>query len=169
MTKKLVALVQHGFEDLELMYPVIRLGEAGIQVVIAGEKEGDHYVGKHGYPCAAHTSYHDIRADGFDGVLIPGGWAPDKLRSIPNILEMLKKMDADQKVIAFICHGGWVPISARIVKGRKITGTKAIQDDLLNAGAIWHDEPVVIDEHLISSRTPKDLAPFAKAIVEALA
>ena len=126
------------------------------------------YRGKHGYPCKSEAAFRDLDAKAFDGVLIPGGFAPDKFRRIPEILHFVQEMDTAQKMIAFICHGGWVPISAKIVKGKKITGTTAIKDDLENAGAIWKDEPLVIDGHLISSRTPKDLPVFGKAIVERL-
>lgn len=165
---KVAALVHEIFEDLELMYPVIRMQEGGIQVVIAGEDTGVTYRGKHGYPCKSEAAFRDLDATAFDGVLIPGGFAPDKFRRIPEVLRFVQEMDKAQKMIAFICHGGWVPISAKIVKGKKMTGTTAIKDDLENAGAIWQDKPLVIDGHLISSRTPKDLPIFGKAIVERL-
>ncbi|QVL54852.1 MAG: type 1 glutamine amidotransferase [Simkaniaceae bacterium] len=166
--KKVVALVHEIFEDLELMYPVIRIKEGGIQVVIAGEEKEAVYHGKHGYPCKSAEAFRDINPSEFDGVLIPGGFAPDKFRRIPEVLHLVREMDKQKKIIAFICHGGWVPISARILKGKKATGTTAIKDDLENAGAIWQDSPLVIDGHLISSRTPEDLPVFGKAIVEAL-
>lgn len=166
--KRVVALVDHTFEDLELMYPVLRMGEASIEVLVAGEKKDEVCVAKHGYPCKSQISYHEIHAKDFDGILIPGGFAPDRLRSVLNILKVVQEMDRDKKMIAFICHGGWVPISAGILRGKRVTGTRAIKDDLENAGAIWHDEPVVIDGHLISSRSPADLPFFGKAMVQAL-
>lgn len=166
--KRVVALVHDLFEDLELMYPVIRIREGGVEVVIAGEDKGALYRGKNGYPCKSDAAFRDIDPASFDGVLIPGGFAPDKFRRIPEILSLVQEMDKAKKIIAFICHGGWVPISAKILKGKKATGTTAIKDDLENAGAIWQDEPLVIDGHLISSRTPKDLPVFGKAIVKAL-
>lgn len=165
---KVVALVHDTYEELELMYPVIRMKEAGIDIVYAGIDGGTVYKGKHGYPCKTDIPFTELKSGDFDGVLIPGGFAPDKFRRIPEILKLVKEMDKAKKMIAFICHGGWVPISAKILKGKKATGTTAIKDDLENAGAIWVDEPVVIDGHLISARTPMDLAPFGKAIVEAL-
>jgi protease I len=168
MMKKIIALVHGVFEDLELMYPVIRLEEEGHQVVLAGEKKGTIYRGKHGYPCKCNTEFQGINPSEFDGILIPGGFAPDKLRRIPEVLHLVQEMDKQKKLIAFICHGGWVPISAKILKGKKATGTTAIKDDLENAGALWLDAPLVIDGHLISSRTPKDLPVFGKAIIEAL-
>lgn len=166
--KKVVALVHDTFEDIELMYPVIRMREAEIEVVFAGIDGDTVYKGKYGLPCRSDIPFTELVSGDFDGVFIPGGFAPDKFRRIPEILKLVQEMHHDKKMIAFICHGGWVPISAKIIKGKKATGTIAIKDDLENAGAIWVDEPVVIDGHLISARTPLDLAPFGKAIVEAL-
>lgn len=166
--KKVVALVHDMFEDLELMYPVIRMKEAGIEVIIAGLEKDASYKGKNGYPCKSEIPFKELKCDDFDGVLIPGGFAPDKFRQIPEILNLVQEMDSSKKMIAFICHGGWVPISAKVLKGKNATGTIAIKDDLENAGARWLDEPVVIDGHLISSRTPIDLPEFGKAIVEFL-
>lgn len=165
---KVVALVHDTYEDLELMYPVIRMKEAGVEIVFAGLEGDTIYTGKNGYPCKSDISFRELQSGDFDGVLIPGGFAPDKFRRVPEILKLLQDMDKEKKMIAFICHGGWVPISAKILKGKKATGTTAIKDDLENAGAIWVDEAVVIDGNLISARTPADLAPFGKAIVEAL-
>lgn len=165
---KVVALVHDTYEDLELMYPVIRMKEAGVEIVFAGLEGDTIYTGKNGYPCKSDISFRELQSGDFNGVLIPGGFAPDKFRRVPEILKLLQDMHKEKKMIAFICHGGWVPISAKILKGKKATGTTAIKDDLENAGAIWVDEPVVIDGNLISARTPVDLAPFGKAIVEAL-
>ncbi|MBF5059214.1 type 1 glutamine amidotransferase domain-containing protein [Candidatus Neptunochlamydia vexilliferae] len=166
-SKRCLVLVHDIFEDSELLYPVIRMQEEGIEVVIAGEEKRT-YLGKHGYPSKSAITFKEMEAGEFDGVFIPGGFSPDKLRRVPEVLKLVQEMDQAEKMIAFICHGGWVPISAKILKGRAATGTVAIKDDLENAGAIWKDEPVVIDGNLISSRTPKDLPPFGKAIVEAL-
>jgi len=166
--KKIVALTHHTFEDLELMYPVYRIREENIEVVIAGLEKETIYTGKNGYPCKSDIAFKDLKASDYDGVLIPGGFAPDKVRRIPEALSLLQELHREKKMIAFICHGGWVPISAKILKGRKATGTVAIKDDLENAGAIWVDEPVVIDGHLISSRTPVDLPSFGKAMAEFL-
>ena len=166
--KKIVALVHHTFEDLELMYPVIRMREEKIEVVIAGLEKEVVYKGKNGYSCKSDISFNALKGSDYDGVLIPGGFAPDKFRQIPEILTLLQELHQEKKMIAFICHGGWVPISAKILKGKKATGTVAIKDDLENSGAIWVDEPVVIEGHLISSRTPADLPFFGRAIVEFL-
>ncbi len=166
--KTIILFVEDKYEDLELWYPKIRLEEAGHRVFVAGPVAGHIYTGKHGYPCKADLSFKDAAAKSFDAVVIPGGFAPDRLRRSPEVLHVVKDTFSKGKPVAFICHGGWVPISAKILKGKKVTGTIAIKDDLENAGAIWQDMPVVVDGNLISSRTPLDLAVFAKAIVDQL-
>lgn len=165
---KVLCFVHEVYEDLELWYPKIRLEEEGIEVVVAGPKAKEKYIGKHGYPCISDASIDEMQAKDFDGILIPGGFAPDKLRRITKVLSLVQEIDAQKKPIAFICHGGWVAISAKILKGKAATGTVAIKDDLENAGAIWKDEALVIDQHLISSRTPADLHLFAKAFANYL-
>ena len=166
--KTALALVSDNFEDLELMYPVIRMKEEGIDVVIAGDKVGHTYLGKHGYPCISSAQFQDLEGDQFDGVLIPGGFAPDRLRYNPAVLKLVKAIYTNNCPVAFICHGGWVPISANILKGKKVTGTIAIKDDFENAGAIWQDQALVVDGHLISSRSPKDLHLFGKYLAKAI-
>lgn len=166
--RSILMLVHQVYEDLELWYPKIRLEEAGFQVPVAGEEAGQTYAGKHGYPCKATLSFDQMNADAYAGLIIPGGFAPDKLRRIPRVLSLVQTMHEQKKMIAFICHAGWVPVSAKILRGRKVTGTVAIKDDLENAGAIWHDDPVVVDHHLISSRTPADLPQFCKAMLSYL-
>lgn len=169
MKKKVAALIHHAYEDLELLYPVFRLREEEHEVVIAGEGTGETYQGKNGYPYKSQIAFKDLKSSDYDAILIPGGFAPDKFRRFPSILSCVREMDEQKKIIAFICHGGWVPISAKILKGKKVTGTIAIKDDFENAGAIWVDAPVVIDGNLISSRTPLDLPHFGRALVAALA
>ena len=166
--KKIVVFVEDNYEDLELWYPKIRLEEAGFNVVVAGPVAGQIYKAKHGYPCKADLSFKEAVGKKFDAAVIPGGFAPDRLRRSPEVLQIVKELYNAQKTVAFICHGGWVPISAKIVKGRRVTGTVAIKDDLENAGGMWEDQAVVIDGPLISSRTPADLHLFAKAIVDKL-
>jgi protease I len=162
---KAVVFVDNLYEDLELWVPVMRLKEAGIEVVIAGPEKGKIYSGKHGYPCSSECAISTLHPAEFEIAIIPGGYAPDKLRRDRHVLEHLQIMNAAQKTIAFICHGGWVPISAKILKGKKVTGASAIKDDLENAGAHFLDQEVVIDGHLISSRSPADLPAFCKAIL----
>ncbi len=166
--KRILAFVDDVYEDLELLYPKIRLEEEGWQVTVAGPEAGRTYKGKHGYPCRADAAIADMASGDFDALLIPGGFAPDKLRRDPKVLSLTREFDAQQKPIAFICHAGWICISADILRGKTATSTVGIRDDMRNAGADWVDEALVIDGHLISSRTPKDLAVFAKALVERL-
>jgi protease I len=154
------------YEELELWYPRYRLEEAGSEATIAGPEKGGIYHGKHGYPCTADKAIDDVSPGDYDILVLCGGYAPDKLRRIPRVLETTRSMFERGKVVAMICHAGWVPISAGVVKGRRVTSTTAIRDDLVNAGADWVDEPVVVDGNLISSRTPDDLPHFCRAIIE---
>jgi protease I len=155
------------YEDLELWYPKIRLEEEGASTVVAGTGEKT-YQGKRGYPLSVDTSVEEIEAEEFDGLVIPGGYAPDIMRRSPKLLQLTRDIYQAGKPVAFICHAGWVPISAGIVKGKRGTSVGAIKDDLVNAGMVWEDSPVVVDGNLISSRTPADLPQFCKAIIAAL-
>ena len=155
------------YEDLELWYPKIRLEEEGARTVVAGTGEKT-YQGKKGYPINVDTSVDEIRAADFDGLVIPGGYAPDIMRRSQKLLQLTREIFQAGKPVAFICHAGWVPISARIVKGRRGTSVGAIKDDLVNAGLLWEDSPVVVDGNLISSRTPADLPDFMRALIAAL-
>lgn len=166
--KHILAFADDLYEDLELWYPRLRLEEEGWHVTVAGPAAGALYKGKHGYPCRSEASLADVRADDFDALLVPGGFMPDKLRRDPKVLQLVREFDAARKPIAFICHAGWILISANILRGRRATSTVGIKDDMANAGAIWTDEPLVVDGHLISSRTPVDLPVFARAFVEAI-
>lgn len=167
--KKIIALIDDEFEDLELWYPVMRLQEEGAAVHLVGQEKGKKYIGKYGVPATSDFAFDDVTARDYDGILVPGGWAPDKLRRYPQVLDLVKEMDQQKKPIGQICHAGWVLISANILRGRKVTSTPGIRDDMENAGATWLDEPVVVDGHLISSRRPPDLPPYAKAFADALA
>ena len=165
--KKVIQLLSDKYEDLEVWYPVYRLREEGIQVDIVAEKPGQ-YIGKYGVPCQADLAFEDIDPDDYDGILVPGGWAPDKLRRYPVVLDMVRRINDAGKPVGQICHAGWVPISAGILKGKKVTSTVGIKDDMTNAGAEWVDEPVVVDGNIISSRKPGDLPYYAKAYIEVL-
>ena len=167
MQNTVLAFVDDIYEDLELWYPRLRLEEAGYAVRLAAH-EVKIYAGKHGYPATADLLLDDARSTDFVGLLIPGGFMPDKLRRDDKVLSLTREFFEQGKLVAFICHGGWIPISARILKGRKATGSRGIKDDLENAGAVWMDEPVVTDGNLVSSRTPVDLPQFAKAMVQFL-
>ncbi|MEO5825158.1 MAG: type 1 glutamine amidotransferase domain-containing protein [Gemmatimonadales bacterium] len=155
------------YEDLELWYPKLRLEEEGATTVVAGLGEAT-YQGKRGYPLTVDTSVDHVDAADFDALVIPGGWAPDIMRRNARLLDITRAFHEAEKPIAFICHAGWVPISAGIVRGRRGTSVSAIRDDLVNAGMHWEDSPVVVDGNLISSRTPADLGDFCKALIAAL-
>ncbi len=167
--KRVLTLVHEDFEDLEFYYPYYRLQEAGAEVVIAGEQAGKKYHGKYGVPTVSDIGYGDVQEKDFDALLVPGGWAPDKLRRFPEILALVRAMDARKALIGQICHAGWVLISAGILNGRQVTSTPGIRDDMENAGARWVDEPVVVDGNLVSSRRPPDLPAYARVLVEQLA
>jgi len=166
--RRILCFVGDDYEDLELWYPKLRLEEAGAHVTLAGAADGANYHGKHGYPCVADATISEMDAGDFDGVICPGGWMPDKLRRDPKVLELLQAFHADRKLIAAICHGGWMPISAGIYRGVQVTGSPGIKDDLVNAGAKWHDAEVIVDRHFVSSRKPADLPAFCKAMIEVL-
>jgi len=156
------------FEDMELLYPLYRLREDGAKVTVAGVD--DHPVtGKKGHgPLSVDTTVDGIAASDFDALVIPGGFAPDRLRRSEDVLTLVRDFDAAGKPIAFICHAGWVPISAQILKGRRATSVAAIRDDMVNAGVDWVDDATVVDTNLISARTPADLGPWMKALIASL-
>jgi len=155
------------FEDLELLYPKIRLEEEGAATTVAGMGEKT-YQGKRGYPITVDTSVDQVEAADFDGLVIPGGFAPDQLRRSDKVLRLTREIYQAGKPVAFICHAGWVPISAKILKGKRATSVRAIKYDMENAGVVWEDSAVVVDGNLISSRTPADLPQFCKALIAAL-
>jgi protease I len=155
-------------EDIELLYPVHRLREEDVEVTIAGVTD-DPVTGKKGHgPIQVDTTVDRCDAGSFDALVIPGGFAPDKLRQSEAVLDLVRSFDEAAKPVAFICHAGWVPISAGILKGRRATSVSAIQHDMVNAGVDWVDEACVVDGNLISARTPADLGPWMKALLRAL-
>lgn len=164
---RICILVGPEYEDLEVWYPKLRLEEAGFETFFAGMGERE-YRGKHGYPCVMDADVKDVEAASLAGVLAPGGWAPDKLRRDAKVLALVREVHAAGKMVATICHGPWILISAGIVRGRTLTSTVGIRDDVTNAGATWVDEPAVVDGNLVSSRVPKDLPAFAKAMLQVL-
>ena len=166
--KRILTFVGDSYEDLELWYPKLRLIEAGAEVVVAGQREATEYQGKNGYPCTSDEAIARMRASDFDGVVVPGGFMPDKLRRDPDVLQLIRDFDAAGKLIAAICHGGWIPISAGVYRGVRVTGSLGIKDDLVNAGAAWEDAAVVIDRHFVSSRKPEDLPDFCRGILSVL-
>ncbi len=163
-----VILAENLYEDLELQYPRLRLMEAGFAVRVSGPEAGATYRSKHGYPVDTDASFADIAPDEVDVLVVPGGYAPDKLRRHASCNQLVHDAFAAGAVIGFICHGGWVPISAGIVKGKRLTSVGAIRDDLVNAGAEWVDETCVTDGMLVTAQTPKDLPAFMRAIFTVL-
>ena len=168
MSKKILALIGEDFEDLELSYPVLRLREAGCQVNLVGEEAGHTYHGKYGVPFASDYSFDQVAAADYDGLLVPGGWAPDKLRGFPKVLQIVREMNAAGKPIGEICHAGWVLISADILRGKTVTSTPGIKDDMTNAGATWVDQASVVDGNIISARRPPDLPEYMKDYLKVL-
>lgn len=166
--KRLLCFVGDIYEDLELWYPKLRMIEAGAEVVVAGETAGVIYAGKNGYPCRSDAAIAEMNSADFDGVLCPGGFMPDKLRRDPKVLSLIGEFAAAGKLVAAICHGGWMPISAKVYRDVRVTGSPGIKDDLVNAGAIWEDAAVVIDRHFVSSRKPDDLPDFCRGMIEVL-
>lgn len=166
--RRFLAFVDDIYEDLELWYPKLRLQEAGAEVVVAGFEAGRVYAGKHGYPCKSDAAIRDMDSGRFDGVILPGGFSPDKLRRDARLLELIREFDRDRKPIAAICHGGWMAISAGVYRGVRVTGSPGIKDDLVNAGALWEDAAVVVDRHFVSSRKPDDLPDFCRGILQVL-
>jgi protease I len=167
-SRRVLMFVDDVYEDLELWYPKLRLEEAGHQVTVAGAAANQTYRGKHGYPCRSQAEILQMHAGDFDGVVIPGGFMPDKLRRDPHVLNLVREFAAAEKLVAAICHGGWIPISAGVYRGVRVTGSLGIKDDLINAGAQWEDAAVVVDRFFVSSRKPDDLPAFCRAVLETL-
>jgi protease I len=166
--RKVLLLAADQFEDMELLYPLYRLAEEQIAVTVAG-LDTQPVTGKKGHgPVPVDTTVDQVAESDFDALVIPGGFAPDKLRRSAAVLDLVRAFDDSGKPIAFICHAGWVPISARILKGRRATSVGAIKDDMVNAGVDWVDEATVVDGNLISARTPADLGPWMKALLGAM-
>jgi protease I len=166
--KKIALLVDNIYQEMEVWYPYYRLLEEGAEVVVVAAKAGETYTSKHGYPIVSDKSYGDVRAADFDGVVIPGGYAPDHMRRHPRSYELVREMDGQNKLVAAICHAGWLLCSAGILKGRKATCFFAIKDDLVNAGATYEDAEVVVDRNLVTSRQPDDLPAFCRAVIGVL-
>jgi protease I len=168
VNKRIAILAEDNYEDLELWYPLLRMREAGAEVSVVGMTGVDAYHSKHGYPVKVTVAASAAVEIDFDAVIIPGGYAPDRMRRHPPMLDLVRRTFQRGGLVAMICHAGWVPISAGIIEGKKVTSTPAIKDDLINAGAQWIDLDAVQDGNLISSRGPEDLPAFCQAIIAAL-
>ena len=167
--KRIAILVDILYQEMEVWYPYFRLKEAGAEVVTVGPKAGETYGSKLGYPVKCDLSYDDAEARDFDGLVIPGGYAPDHMRRHPKAIRFVRDFDAQGKMIASICHGPWMLCSAGTLKGRRATSFFAIKDDVINAGAAWEDSEVVVDGNLVTARKPEDLPAFMKAAISVLA
>ena len=167
--KRAAILVEQQYQEMEVWYPLYRLKEAGCQVTLVGPEAGKTYPSKLGYPAKSDKGAEDVRADDFDLVVIPGGFAPDFIRRAPAMIKLVADMADKGKLLAAICHGPWVLCSTKALKGKKATCFFAIKDDVINAGANYVDEEVVRDGNLITSRKPDDLPAFMEGILAALA
>lgn len=166
--KKVAILVENMFNVFEFWYPYYRLKEAGAEVVVVGSGSADVYTGKPATEVKADVSAGQVSASDFDGMVIPGGYAPDIMRRYPKMVQLVKEMFGAGKVVAAVCHAGWMLASADILKGKTATSYFSIKDDMVHAGANWVDEEVVVDGNLITSRKPDDLPAFMRAIIAAL-
>jgi protease I len=166
--KKAIVLIEDMYNDYEYIYPYYRLLEAGAEVQVVGAKAGQVYKGKAGTTATSTAAAKDLNPKDFDGIVIPGGYAPDIMRRHVKMVDLVREMDSRGKVVAAICHAGWMLASAKILKGRSVTSFFAIKDDLIHAGAHWIDQEVVEDGKLITSRTPDDLPAFMRAVVRAM-
>jgi protease I len=162
-------LVAAEYEDLEFWVPYMRMLEAGAQVKVIAAKAGEIYTSKSkGLTVISDAASHEIHADQLDALLVPGGWAPDKLRRDQNILQLVRDMHAGKKILGFICHAGWVAASAGICDGKRVTGSTGIRDDMQNAGAIWVDEPAFREGNLVWGRVVADIPAFCRELIKAL-
>ncbi len=167
--KRVGVLVEEGFEDLEFWVPVMRLREEGAEVLIIGTGRQPVFHGKHCLEARPDTTAAEVDAKTLDGLVVPGGWGPDKLRRFDAVLDLVRALEAQGKIIASICHGGWVLASAGVVKGRKATGSRGIRDDMVNAGAEWVDAPALRDGNHVWGRVVADIPAFCRELVAALA
>ena len=166
--KKILILVEKMYNDREFWYPYYRLQEAGAEVLVVAPQADVTYTGAAGIAVTSEAAVREIDPADYDGLVIPGGYAPDHMRRDPAMVDLVRQMAADGKVVAAICHAGWMLVSADVLKGKTATAFFAIRDDIVNAGAEWVDQEVVVDGNLVTSRTPDDLPAFLKAIIAAL-
>lgn len=164
---KIAILVENDYQDQEVWVPLYRLREEGYETVVVGTGS-NQYKSKYGYPIQAQIQASEAKADDFLGVIIPGGWAPDRLRQHEAVLRLVRELFEKKRVVASICHGGWVLASAGVARGRRLTSYQAIRDDMIHAGAEFVDREVVRDQNLITSRKPDDLPAFCREILQAL-
>jgi protease I len=167
--KNIVILLEDLYQEMEVWYPYYRLKEEEAEVFFVGPKKGMEYHSKLGYPAKAELGVDEIQTDGCDAVIVPGGYAPDRMRQNSAMVRLVREMSERGKIVAAICHGGWMLASAEIIRGKRVTCVAAIKDDLVHAGAHYVDEEVARDGNIITSRTPADLPAFSRSIIDALA
>ncbi len=165
---KVAIFTEEMYEDIEFWYPFYRLREAGHEVVVVGSGTQDSYTGKHGCKNQVDAQIKEVDPGDFDAVVVPGGYAPDKMRLHPEFMNFVRKAYDSGKLVASLCHGPWVLASAGILKGKKMTSWPSLKDDMMNAGAMWQDQEVVIDGNIITSRKPDDLPAFMIEVIKAL-
>lgn len=166
--KKAAILVEDIYNEFEVWIPYYRLKEEGVEVTVVGSGSANVFHGKYGIPIQPDKTAAEVTADAFDAVVIPGGYAPDKMRIHPEMVSLVREAFNKGKVIACICHGGWMLVSAGVLKGKKATSYVAIKDDMVNAGCLWEDSELVRDGNLITSRKPEDLPAFCRAMIAAM-
>ena len=166
--KRVAVLAENSYQELELWYPLLRLREAGAEVLVVGTGSADTYTSKLGYPVQVDVAADQVGADSLDAIVVPGGYAPDLMRRYPAMVNLVREAFQQGKVVAAICHAGWMLVSADILSGKSATCFSSIKDDVVNAGANYVDAEVVRDGNLITSRVPADLPAFCRAIIAAL-
>lgn len=167
--KRVVILAENLYQEMELWVPYYRMKEEGAEVKVVGAGGAKAYTSKHGYPVTVDAQVEAVSAVEFDAVIIPGGYAPDLMRRSAEMVRLVREAFQQGKLVAAICHAGWMLVSAGILKGKTATSFFSIKDDMVNAGATWVDQEVVVDGNLITSRKPDDLPAFCREIVKALA
>jgi protease I len=168
LMRKALVLIDNGFQEAELLVPYYRLQEAGFKVDLVGSKAKEIYIGDNGYHLAADLAAEDVKIDEYDAVVVPGGRAPDRMRTKKPLVNLVKVAYEKGKVIAAICHGPQMLIEADVVRGKKVTSYVAVATDLRNAGAAWEDRSVVVDGNLVTSRVPLDLPDFCRETLKLL-
>ena len=166
--KRVAVLAENSYQELELWYPLLRLREAGAEVLVVGTGSADTYTSKLGYPVQVDVAADQVSATSLDAIVVPGGYAPDLMRRYPAMVNLVREAFEQDKIVAAICHAGWMLVSAGILPGKKATCFFSIRDDVINAGADYVDAEVVRDGNLITSRVPADLPAFCRAIIAAL-
>ncbi len=167
--RKIAIMLDREYQELEVWYPLYRLREEGAAVSLVAPRAGEAYPSKLGYPCVSDVAAGAVKAADFDAVVVPGGWCPDFMRRDETMIRFIQQAAAAKKVLAAICHGGWMLCCTDALRGKHATSFVAIKHDMINAGAHWVDEECVVDGNVITSRKPDDLPAFCRAIIQALA